>query len=224
MSCVAPSPIVSHKRKGCDQFLPEPPPDWVLRDDLRKQLKFQLKARFGPQLSNLQAGYSPQATCTLGGPHWGVQWEEQGLSLCRAYNMQGVTKGPSKREFQGAKWCVGASKTQHITKIQQTATEALFLEPPELPVEFNRWPVAGYGMMTALINVSKKNNTFTTMMVERSGLVSASGLLSNMLVQFWISLTMILLQRFWSFMASIPGDTLGEKEQSQTTQIRPSWI
>lgn len=41
----------------------------ALRYDLGKQLKFCLKAQFGPQLSNLQAGYSPGATCPLGGQH-----------------------------------------------------------------------------------------------------------------------------------------------------------
>lgn len=39
-----------------------------------------------------------------------------GLSLCRAYHMQGITEGPSEREFQGANWCDGPSLTQQSPK------------------------------------------------------------------------------------------------------------
>lgn len=59
------------------------------------------------------------------------------------------------------------------------------------------------------------------MMVERSsGQVSPPELLSNTLPQLWISFTMILLQMFWSFIASKPGETLEMQEwEEKKTQI-----
>lgn len=62
------------------------------------------------------------------------------------------------------------------------------------------------------------------MMVEgSSGQVSPPELLSNMLLQFWINLTMILLQMFWSFIASKPGETLEIQEHKQTQIETTFW-
>lgn len=60
------------------------------------------------------------------------------VSLCRAYNMLGISEGPTGRGFQEDNRCVGLALTQQITTIQQTAPAAVFSQPPELLVKVVR--------------------------------------------------------------------------------------